>query len=952
MAPLDPQPWAEVERLFELALDLPPEERGAFLQRECHDDDLRREVASLLEHAGVGMASADAAIAAAASAMECEADPDLRWIGAHFGAYKVESIAGHGGMGAVYRASRDDAEFDQRVAIKLLRAAAQSPSTLQRFKRERQILARLEHPNIARLLDGGTTPDGVPYLVMEFIEGQAITAWCEHHVPNLEQKLRLFLQVCEAVGFAHRRQVVHRDLKSGNILVTEDGAPKLLDFGIAKMLDPDTNIPDATATGTQVMTPEYASPEQVRGDPVSPAGDVYALGLILYELLTGEKAQKMPDSMLSTMARVVCQTEPVAPAEVNPQLAGDLDNIIRAAIRKEPERRYCSVAELARDIQLHLEGRPVTARHDTLAYRTAKLLRRNRATVTASLVACGILCGGLGLTYWLTAPGRAPRVGQVTQITQTGHVSTGNGLATDGSRVYVAVRTGGIYSLAQVSARGGTPQPMPNAPPNPEILDISPDRTRLLVASGPGAVDDSQLWEVPTAGGAPRRIGDVAGHTGAWSRDGRSIVFGRGSAIYRINRDGSGLRKLLDARGRADSLRCAPAPLTDVLRFTVTRPNTWERNLWEARADGSNLHLLLPNWNPGEGLGPSDDAGNWIAGGKYYMFRSVRSGIARIWTMKESSGWLGLFRKRPVEIYSTPLEFFWLAPAPDGRRAYFLTGQERRQFVRYDAARGQFVPFLPGVSGRWVTFSKDGRWLAYTTVAQHAVWRSRPDGSEAVQLTPPDMRFYEPSWSPDGAWILASGGGPLKPSGAYVIPAAGGAPESIATGYGFASWSPDGRTVLLSKTQVPGDPGGGLYIADRKTRKTTLVPGSEPLSRARWSPDGRYIAATQPDGLRLQLYEVKTRRWMPLASGEGLGPPLWSKDGRYVYYQESMQGVEQPIFRVRISSGKIERVAGARQIPQSDLAGYVLAGLTPDDAPIASLIRTNSDVYSLDLDLP
>jgi dipeptidyl aminopeptidase/acylaminoacyl peptidase len=158
--------------------------------------------------------------------------------------------------------------------------------------------------------------------------------------------------------------------------------------------------------------------------------------------------------------------------------------------------------------------------------------------------------------------------------------------------------------------------------------------------------------------------------------------------------------------------------------------------------------------------------------------------------------------------------------------------------------------------------------------------------------------------------------------------------------------------VLLSKTQVPGDPGGGLYIADRKTRKTTLVPGSEPLSRARWSPDGRYIAATQPDGLRLQLYEVKTRRWMPLASGEGLGPPLWSKDGRYVYYQESMQGVEQPIFRVRISSGKIERVAGARQIPQSDLAGYVLAGLTPDDAPIASLIRTNSDVYSLDLDLP
>jgi len=317
MPPLDPQPWAEVERLFELAWDLLPEERAAFLERECHDDHVRREVASLLEHAGVGMASADAAIAAAASAMECEADPDLRWIGAHFGAYRVDSIVGHGGMGAVYRASRDDPEFHQQVAIKLLRAAAQSPSTLQRFKRERQILARLQHPNIARLLDGGSTPDGVPYLVMEFVEGEAITAWCERHAPKLEQRLRLFLQVCEAVEFAHCRMVVHRDLKPGNILVTGDGAPKLLDFGIAKMLVPDPSIPDATATGTQVMTPEYASPEQVRGDPVSPAVDVYALGLILYELLTGEKAQKMPDSTPSTMARVVCQTEPAAPAAVN-----------------------------------------------------------------------------------------------------------------------------------------------------------------------------------------------------------------------------------------------------------------------------------------------------------------------------------------------------------------------------------------------------------------------------------------------------------------------------------------------------------------------------------------------------------------------------------------------------------------------------------------------------------
>jgi eukaryotic-like serine/threonine-protein kinase len=462
MAAMNPEQWAEVKRLFMAAAELRPEELSDYLDRECPDPDVRREVASLLDYSGTEIASADAAIASAAAAAAQEPDPDERLVGTRLGPYRVESIAGHGGMGAVYRASRDDAEFRQQVAIKLVRVAAESPDTLRRFRQERQILARLSHANIARLLDGGSTPEGVPYLVMEFIEGEPITEWCDRHALGLQERLRLFLRVCEGVEFAHRDLVVHRDLKPANILVTKDGTPKLLDFGIAKLLDPAAGNEAATLTGLPVMTPDYASPEQVRGEPVSTAADVYALGLILYELLTGKKAQPVTGYAPAAIANVVCQTEPTSPARLKPQLAGDLDHIIRMAIRKEPERRYASAGLLARDIRLHLEGRPVTARADTTAYRTAKFLRRNRATVAGGSITA-ILFGGAVLTYWLAKPGRVPRVLRVTQLTQTGRADLGGGLASDGHYVYFVEKTPGLWTCARVSVEGGTPQPLKSA---------------------------------------------------------------------------------------------------------------------------------------------------------------------------------------------------------------------------------------------------------------------------------------------------------------------------------------------------------------------------------------------------------------------------------------------------------------------------------------------------------
>ncbi len=953
MSELSPEQWAEVKRLFEGAVESRPEERADYLN-QCTDPDVQREVASLLNYSAAGLPSADAAIASAAEAVSQETDPDERLIGMRLGPYRVEAIAGHGGMGAVYRASRDDAEFHQQVAIKLVRAAAESPDTLRRFRQERQILARLSHPNIARLLDGGSTPEGVPYLVMEFIEGEPITAWCDRRSLSVEDRLRLFVRVCDGVESAHRDMVVHRDLKPANILVTKDGTPKLLDFGIAKLLDQSAEHEAATVTGL-ALTPEYASPERVRGDPASTAADVYSLGLILYELLTGRKAQPMKSYTPAAIASVVCQTEPTAPARINPALAGDMDHIIRMAIRKEPARRYASAGLLARDIQRHMEARPVTARPDTPAYRSVKFIRRNRSMVVAGGLIAVTLAGGLALEYWRGAFERPLRVSQVLQLTQTGRVESASGIATDGSRIYFTERTGGVWSLARVSVKGGTPLPIPVKPSllQIDILDISPDRSSLLASGDPGEGANRPLWIIPVTGGVPRRIGDVTGGAGTWSRDGRSIVFSNGTALFRVNIDGTGFRKLVDTRGEiADAVRWAPGTGPDVLRLCIHNGETWQGALWQVAANGAGLHRLLQGTGTGAGS-VNDYGGSWIPSGKYYLFLRGPTGAASLWAMRENR-WLPVIGHRPVQIYSTALELGSLAPGVDGKRVFFGGAQERRELVRYDARRGQFITFLSGVAGRWIDYSPDDRWVAYTMAAGGTLWRSRPDGTERAPLTTAPMRAGKPRWSPDGRRIVFCGtwnDGPVK---MYVIDANGTGdkvPEAISNNPfdGEPSWSPDGNSLVFARGRPQPS---SLYILALRTRKAELLAGSMALSRAAWSPDPRFIAATNEAGSQIRLFDFRTRQWTPLATGVGLGPPFWSRDGKYVYYQDAFLSADQPVSRVRISDGKIERMASARQLLQSNVTGYILCGLAPGNAPIASVIRSNADLYALDMDLP
>ncbi len=377
--------WQRIREVFEETLEHATQERSAFLDQACTgDESLRREVESLL----VADANEDTFLQDRRDPAD-GADPML---GRRIGPYQVERRLGSGGMGVVYLALRADEEFKQLVALKVLRPGV--GQDVRRFRAERQILAALTHPNIAQLLDGGTTEDGLPYLVMEYIEGRPIDEYCEQEGLSIEARIELFRTVCSAVQFAHQNLVVHRDIKPGNILVSTDGTPKLLDFGIAKLLNPELSSPAMapTATALRLMTPAYASPEQLLGAPISTASDVYSLGILLYELLTGRPPYPTTSLSPVEMMRVVCEEAPPPPSTAVPperhkqrrRLVGDLDNIVLMALRKQPRRRYGSVEQLSEDLGRYLDDLPVTARKNSVFYRWGKLVRRNRWTAAAS----------------------------------------------------------------------------------------------------------------------------------------------------------------------------------------------------------------------------------------------------------------------------------------------------------------------------------------------------------------------------------------------------------------------------------------------------------------------------------------------------------------------------------------------------------------------------------------
>ncbi len=436
--------WEKLNRIFAGALQLSATQQSVYLADVCGDDkDPFREAEAILaasnRAASQDLLEADA-FAAGAKILAVSSVDDVT-VGKTIGNYKIIREIGRGGMGAIYLAARKD--FQHRVALKVIKRSMDTDEIVRRFEQEREVLAALNHPNIARLLDGGTTDNGLPFLVMEYVEGSPLTTYADENALNIDERLTLFRKICSAVAYAHQNLIVHRDLKPSNILVDVGGEPKLLDFGIAKLLTPDRSG-QTTEIGFRLLTPEYASPEQIRGTRVTTSSDVYSLGVLLYELLTGKKPYQITSRNAAEIMRVVCETASERPSSVVPvssswpiietthrgksatkphtritrSLKGDLDNIILKALQKNADLRYSSVEQFADDIDRYLNGLPVTARRATLSYQFSKFVERNRTTVAFASIALIAVLAGSSIAVWQAVVARQERTRAESRLTE------------------------------------------------------------------------------------------------------------------------------------------------------------------------------------------------------------------------------------------------------------------------------------------------------------------------------------------------------------------------------------------------------------------------------------------------------------------------------------------------------------------------------------------------------
>ncbi len=644
----------------------------------------------------------------------------------------------------------------------------------------------------------------------------------------------------------------------------------------------------------------------------------------------------------------------------------------REYIETIPKRGYRFVAEVtacepARNTERHplgsvtLPSEPHAVPASALPGASAPAADRARWTWRIMAAVTGLLALA-GAWLWFSPP-PPPTVLKTTQITHFGRVDPSSRLVTDSARIYFVERKGGRLSLASVPIDGGEPVPVPTPLPDVALYGISPDHSELLVGSDANNDNKMTFWLLSTAGGSPRRVGNVIGHDAAWSRDGRRIAYFSGSGLFAVNPDGSDSERIAATAGREWFSRWSPDGA--VLRFSAANSAIGSVSLWEVPASGGTPHRLLQGWRePLAYYGDGETDGDWAADGRYYVFRSTRAAYASIWAMREDAGFLRR-ASGPVQLMTTDSSLWGVLAA--GNKVFYTGDKEVRELARFDARSGQFVPYLTGVRARDVSFSRDGQWVAYVVpnMQQSVLWKSKADGSGAQQLTFLPLLAGQPRWSPDGKEIAFRANPPGKPLQIFLIPSGGGEPEAVtnSTLNGlYPDWSPAGDRLFFTGRvparaeqpvgSIDGRPLEGTYQLDLKTRQVSLVPGAEALKGLFWSPDGRYQVALTLDDRTMMLYDTESGRWSELMKGKALRAGVWSSDGKYVYTQDALAGASQPILRVRISDRKVEPVATFEQIPRSDVRNYGLAGLAPDDSPVVSLVLGQSDIYALDLKLP
>jgi eukaryotic-like serine/threonine-protein kinase len=862
--------------------------------------------------------------------------------GTKLGQYEIIGPLGAGSMGEVYRAR--DARLNRDVAIKVLpKLASAEPDRLQRFEIEARAAAALNHPNILSVFQMGTH-EGAPYLVSELLEGKTLAESLRRGPLPLRQAIQYGIQIAHGLAAAHEKGVVHRDLKPENLFVARDGRIKILDFGLAKVT-PTQPAPTNLATtitrhGVAMGTVGYMSPEQVRGHATDHRTDIFAFGAILCEMVMGQRTFQRATEADTVSA--ILNEEPPPISQLSPDIPAGLERVIRRCLEKNPEQRFHSASDLA--FALEALSDPAWALSGAHPIPVEPPKPRRLASIATALIF--LLLGAVIAYLWLRQP-QSPSVDNYTQLTHDGQPKALIG--TDGTRLYLATGIGSSASfslrgLSELSIAGGLPKKIDITTSAAMVpLGFSPDSSELLMIEGQGAPPKGPLSSVPVLGGSPRRIGDFIAETAAWSPDGKLLAYTNLGDLYLAKADGSESRKLISVNG--DIRNVTWSLDSSHLRFdsSETAGTVGLQIEREVSVDGTGLHLLLPGWhNP-----PDECCGKWTVDGNYFIFQSQ----GQIWALAKNSG---IFQSapKPVQLTSSPMTLSSPLPSKDGKKLFVIGRTYRGELARYDSKTSQFVPFLNGISAEYVDFSKDGQWIAYTSYPEGALWRSRIDGSDRLQLTFPPISPLLPRWSPDGKTILffQFAQGADKPARIYEVSPDGGRPRLLLpedrNPQLDPNWSPDGSKIIFSGES--NSPSSSIRIFDVSTHQLSTLPGSDGLYSPRWSPDNRHVSAFSADSKTLLLFDFQTNQWKELARGS-LGWLNWSHDGQYVYVLDFRQ--ESAVIRVRVSDGKHEQVADVKTFPATGRYGAALA-LTPNDQPILLRDTGTQDVYSVDWHLP